>query len=86
MSGCLSDYFRCSQTYLDYLQRHNPVATAMVRPMHWVKAWLDNASNNSPAEEQPSPASESALLAARVRQLEERLEQLENEDRGTPDR
>jgi polyhydroxyalkanoate synthesis repressor PhaR len=79
MSGFLGDYFRHSQTYLDYLQRHNPVASAMVRPMHWVKAWLDNASSTSPpTENQPAPESESAQLAARVKQLEERLEQLES--------
>lgn len=90
MSGILGDYFRQSQTYLDYLQRHNPVATAMVRPMHWVQAWLDNVSTspstnpfatNPPAAEAPAPKSDSAELAARVKQLEERLAQLESGDR-----
>ena len=44
MSGFLRDYFRHSLTYLDYLQRHSTAATALVKPMHWVKAWLLTAS------------------------------------------
>ena len=77
MSGLLGDYFRHSLTYLDYLQRHTPTTT-LVDPMHWVKAWLESVSSTPRKEGRPTPVPESAQLAQRVRQLEERLEQLES--------
>jgi len=77
MSGLLGDYFRQSLTYLDYLQRRNPAAT-LVDPMHWVKAWLESVSSTPGTQDETTPAAESAQLALRVKQLEERLEQLES--------
>ncbi len=77
MSGFLGEYFRHSLSYLNYLRRHNPAATTLV-PMQWVKSWLDNIASTT--EEAPTPESESAQLTKRVKQLEERLEQLEGGD------
>ena len=74
----LGDYFRHSLTYLDYLQRHNPTATSLV-PMNWVKAWLEKVASTPATENKPTPTPESAQLAQRVKQLEERLEELESE-------
>ena len=77
MSSFFGDYFRHSLTYLEYLRRHNPATTSLA-PMQWVKTWLDNVSA-TPKTDQDKPAkSESAQLALRVKQLEERLEQLES--------
>ena len=87
MSGFLGEYFRHSLTYLDYLQRHHPAATTLVTPMHWVKAWLESVSSTGSTDEASAapasdaattPAFEPAQLAQRMRQLEERLEQLES--------
>ena len=79
MSDLLGDYFRQSLAYLEYLQKHNPAAT-LVDPMHWVRAWLESVSSTQVPTGQVTPAdeSESHLLAQRVRQLEERIEQLES--------
>lgn len=77
MSGLLGDYFRQSLAYLDYLKRNHPAAT-VVDPMHWVKAWLESVSSTSDVKRIPS--SESDQLARRVKQLEERLEQMESEE------
>lgn len=41
MTDFLRDYFRQSLTYLNYLQQHSATASALTRPVHWVKAWLD---------------------------------------------
>jgi len=41
MTDFLRDYFRQSLTYLNYLQKHSATASALTRPVHWVKAWLD---------------------------------------------
>ncbi|QDV41441.1 PHB/PHA accumulation regulator DNA-binding domain protein [Stieleria neptunia] len=79
MSGFFGDYFRHSLTYLDYLRRHNPAATSLA-PMQWIKSWLDNVSATNKADPANPPSSESAQLALRVKQLEERIEQLESED------
>ena len=38
----LRDYFQHSLTYLDYLSQHGSASSALSRPMHWVKAWLDS--------------------------------------------
>jgi polyhydroxyalkanoate synthesis repressor PhaR len=87
MADFLRDYFRHSLTYLDYLQRHNAPATTLVRPVHWVKAWLDsfsvngNKSNKEEVENGGSPPSDERVqLAQRLEQLEERLRQLEDRD------
>lgn len=79
MSGFFGDYFRHSLSYLDYLRRHNPAATSLA-PMQWIKSWLDNVSATNKADQANPPSSESAQLALRVKQLEERIEQLESED------
>lgn len=80
MSGLLGDYFRHSLTYLDYLKRNHPAAT-VVDPMHWVKAWLESVSSPPTGDAQRTPPSDSAQLAHRVKQLEERIEQMESGDR-----
>jgi len=80
MSGLLREYFRHSLTYLDYLQQQNQTTTSFLRPMNWVRAWLDNvgapAATDTKEEETPSP--ESAQLSQRIRELEERIRQLES--------
>jgi polyhydroxyalkanoate synthesis repressor PhaR len=78
MNGLLRDYFRQSSTYLDYLERYSTAATGFLQPAHWVKTWLDGLSPTLKDEPQPTPPSESAALTQRIRQLEERLEQLES--------
>ena len=78
MLAFLGDYFRHSLTYLDYLQRHSPTATTLV-PMNWVKAWLEKVASMPGTMDKPTPAPESAQLAQRVKQLEERLKELESE-------
>jgi polyhydroxyalkanoate synthesis repressor PhaR len=83
MSGLLGDYFRHSLAYLDYLKRHNPAA-AVVDPRHWVKAWLESVSSASAGDAERTPSPESAQLAQRVKQLEERLEQMESGKQQTP--
>ena len=82
MAGFLRDYFQHSLTYLDYLQRHQPTAKSLARPMHWVKAWLDSISPQPSAAaasptEKNSPANGSEVLLQRIEQLEQRLGQLE---------
>jgi polyhydroxyalkanoate synthesis repressor PhaR len=72
------DYLRHSLTYLEYLRRHNPAAASLA-PMQWIKAWLDNVSATPEADQDDPPTPESALLALRVKQLEERIEHLESE-------
>ena len=79
MSGLLGDYFRHSLAYLDYLKRHQPAAT-VVDPMHWVKAWLESVSSTAVSDTKRTPLPESTQLAQRVKQLEERLEQMESEE------
>ncbi len=77
MSGFLGEYFRHSLTYLDLLRRNNPAATALL-PMNWVKSWLDSISSMPTTDVESTPMPESAQLAQRLKQLEERLEQLES--------
>ena len=79
MTGFFGDYFRHSLTYLEYLRRHNPAA-ASPAPMQWIKSWLDSVSTSPKTDQEDPPTSESAQLALRVKQLEERIEQLESED------
>jgi polyhydroxyalkanoate synthesis repressor PhaR len=78
-SGFFGDYFRHSLTYLEYLRRHNPAATSLA-PMQWIKSWLDNVAATPNADQDKPPTSESAQLALRVKQLEERIEQLKSEE------
>ena len=91
MSEFLRDYFRHSLTYLDYLQRHSATASTLVRPVHWVKAWLDGIGSGRQepgsqrdAETVASGDEDAVELSKRVQQLEERLRQLEskNEEPG----
>lgn len=84
-TGFLRDYFQHSLTYLDYLSRHSSAASTLARPMHWVKAWLENITVQ-PAENGASPPGpeglveeEAVRLARRVEQLEDRLKQLETQ-------
>ena len=80
MSVFLRDYFRQSLTYLEYLQQHSPTATALAKPMHWLKAWLDQSENDRGSDLDPAPSPRNdAELAQRVEQLEERLRQLESD-------
>ena len=81
MSSFLRDYFRHSLTYLEYLQRHSASASALVQPMHWVKAWLDGIASVRPPSSESRPDEDSTPLNQRVEQLEERLKQLESDDR-----
>lgn len=80
MSGFLRDYFRHSLTYLDFLQQHGTMASALKRPMHWMKLWLDGIAPNSQREdEEENPANGSeAPLSSRLEQLERRLHELES--------
>ncbi|MEM9185097.1 MAG: polyhydroxyalkanoate synthesis regulator DNA-binding domain-containing protein [Planctomycetota bacterium] len=89
-TGFLKDYFRHSLTYLDYLSTHNPAASTLVKPMHWVKAWLDGIGSAAVAatgEDGPTngssvtekPSEHEVELEQRVRELEERIQQLEGE-------
>lgn len=88
----LRDYFRHSLTYLRYLQQHSATATTFVRPMHWVKAWLDGIASGTaevqqaetaevPTRQPPSDGEdttdEAVQLARRVELLEQRLRELE---------
>jgi hypothetical protein len=92
MSQLLADYFRQSLTYLDHLQRQSRAAT-LVDPRPWIKAWLDSISSapgdtgspqvvdgeaNAAPDQETTPVLESAQLTQRVKQLEERIEQLES--------
>ena len=89
MSGFLGEYFRNSLTYLELLRLKSPAAKAPI-PMNWVKSWLDSisstpttdAESTPTSESEPEPESESesesARLAQRLKQLEERLKQLES--------
>jgi polyhydroxyalkanoate synthesis repressor PhaR len=79
MGDFLRDYFQHSLTYLDYLQRHSG-ASALVRPIHWVKAWLDGIGGGPVQNGQHRDAEESARLAQRVAELEARLRQLESKE------
>ena len=80
MSGFLRDYFRQSLTYLEYLYRHSNPAPHLVRPMHWIKMWLDSVAPTTDEAASASPSSDEEPLVDRVTQLEERLRQLEGRD------
>lgn len=86
MSDFLRDYLRHSLTYLDYLQKHSPLGGDLPRPTHWAKAWLDGflpgagrrEESEAPQDHgEPAEQEDSAALARRVRELEERIRQLE---------
>jgi polyhydroxyalkanoate synthesis repressor PhaR len=85
MSGFLGDYFRQSQAYMNYLQQQHPTTQALVQPMQWVKAWIDSittlpgtAAGGVP-DSAPPVVPEDDDLKGRVRELEERIRQLETE-------
>jgi polyhydroxyalkanoate synthesis repressor PhaR len=83
----LQDYFRNSMAYIDYFQTHG-ASGPLEKPMHWMKAWLDNLSGNRP-ESPPSQASAAPppendrQLAERIAQLERRITELEAEKSNT---
>jgi polyhydroxyalkanoate synthesis repressor PhaR len=78
MSDFLRDYFRQALPYMDYLQRHGAAAINLAqKPMHWIKAWMDNLVPHGTAPKENSPPGNAAQLAQRVAELEQRLQQLE---------
>lgn len=78
MNGLLRDYFGQSSAYLDYLERYSTAATEFLQPAHWVKSWLDGLSSAPRGDSEATP--DPAALSQRIRQLEERLEQLESSE------
>ena len=80
MSGFLRDYFRHSLTYLDYLQQHGATTTALLQPIHWAKAWFDGISSLTGISPETSSAIDEGTLVERLKQLEERLRQLESKE------
>jgi polyhydroxyalkanoate synthesis repressor PhaR len=78
----LQDYFRNALSYLDYLHRHG-TANPLQQPMHWMKAWLEHWSRRVDSTTEPSgpeaPADTEQDYADRLRQLEQRIAQLEQE-------
>jgi len=78
MSDFLRDYFRQALPYMDYLQRHGAAAINLAqKPMHWIKAWMDNLVPHGAAPKEKTPSDNAAELAQRVAELEQRLQQLE---------
>ena len=78
MSDFLSDYFRQVMPYLEYLQRHGTAAMNLAqKPVHWIKAWLDNLTPHKISDGNAPKPKKSDQLADRVMELEERLKQLE---------
>lgn len=76
----LRDYFRHSLTYLNYLQQHSPSPSAMARPMHWVKAWLDAIAPKPEQEDESPDSGDTVDLAQRLEELEARLQELEKKE------
>lgn len=74
MSGFLRDYLRHSLAYLNYLQEHSAAATSYLQPMQWTKAWFDGIASLLPNHSKPT----SDPLDARLKELEERLKQVES--------
>lgn len=86
MTGFLQDYFRNSLAYLDYLQQHG-TSGSLKQPVHWMKAWLESWSKPTrDAEGAGQSADEESAgvdpIAERMRQLEERIAQLEKDRTG----
>jgi polyhydroxyalkanoate synthesis repressor PhaR len=83
MSDFLRDYFRQVMPYLEYLQQHGTAAMNLAqKPMHWIKAWLDNltpGSTSGKSNAKPSKPAKSDKLSRRVAELEQRLKQLETQ-------
>lgn len=82
MMDFLRDYFRHALPYLEYLQRHSAAAINLVRPIHWVKAWLDRIAPQAAAESKQAGHDENSddgtgPLMHRIAELEERIRQLE---------
>src|SRR5439155_21553596 len=77
MMDFLRDYFRHALPYLEYLQRHSAAAINLVRPIHWVKAWLDRIAPTATEGKQPS-SDDAAPLIQRIAELEQRIRQLES--------
>ena len=86
--GFLQDYFRNSMAYVDYFQKHG-ASGPLEKPMHWMKAWLDNWSPLRPGTPAGPPASDAppegeGQIAERIARLERRIAELEAEKRSTP--
>ncbi|HMP05880.1 MAG TPA: polyhydroxyalkanoate synthesis regulator DNA-binding domain-containing protein [Lacipirellulaceae bacterium] len=87
MTGFLRDYFRNALSYLEYLHRHGS-SEALVQPVHWMKAWLETwsrplqSSEPPPDAPPPAPPGDEEHMAARLRELEERIQQLEHRRDG----
>jgi polyhydroxyalkanoate synthesis repressor PhaR len=84
----LQDYFRNSMAYVDYFQKHG-ASGPLEKPMHWMKAWLDNWSALRPGNPSSPPASDSPAdsdqqFAERIARLESRIAELEAEKSKTP--
>jgi polyhydroxyalkanoate synthesis repressor PhaR len=86
MTDFLRDYFRHSLVYLEYLKKHGASPQGLANPMHWVKAWLDgfrppkNGVESSAETATPVTPPEEPALAARIEELEARIQQLEAKD------
>ena len=83
MTTFLSDYFRNSLAYLDYLKQHGS-SGSLNQPVHWMKAWLERWSGPSQdrgAEEPPQgePTGDADDIAERMARLERRIAELEQE-------
>jgi polyhydroxyalkanoate synthesis repressor PhaR len=83
VSGFLQDYFRNALSYLDYLHRHG-TTTPLQQPVHWMKAWLESWSGANDASGEPPNAAQPPVETAqdysnRLRELEQRIAQLERE-------
>ena len=86
--GFLQDYFRNSMAYVDYFQKHG-ASGPLEKPMHWMKAWLDNWSplrpGIPPARPRPTrPLKAKGKLPNASRDLQRRIAELEAEKRSTP--
>jgi polyhydroxyalkanoate synthesis repressor PhaR len=62
MTGFLREYFRHSLAYLEYLQRHNTAVSALIRPMYWVRAWLNELAASGRADTEPAVVSQPPLV------------------------
>lgn len=83
MTTFLSDYFRNSLAYLDYLKQHGS-SDSLTQPVHWMKAWLERWSGPSPVQGAEDPpqgkaSGDAETVTERMAQLERRIAELEKE-------
>lgn len=85
MSSFLREYFRHSLAYLNYLRQHGAAATSL--PFQWARSLFRGTdTHDAQATEEPPISSNDDMhtpepLTERVQQLEERLRQLESQNR-----